>query len=79
MKCHQNKSHIHIGEPVFGNYYSLEVCSQIKEGLVYFKILKSQSGRLHTHPLCTCCCFQCSDPLHNQNLGSTGLSLCLSL
>lgn len=39
-KYHQSKRHIHICEPVFGSYCSLEVCWEIKEGFVYFKTLQ---------------------------------------
>lgn len=59
-KCHQNKRHIHICEPVFGGC-SLEVCSEIKEGLVYFKTLlgKIQEDVL-THPLSAHYCIYCT-------------------
>lgn len=53
-KCHQNKRHIHICEPVFlAVNCSLEVCSEIEEGEVYFKTMGMIQEDFVTHPFTT--------------------------
>lgn len=71
--------HIHICEPVFGSRRSLEVCSEIKEGLVYTKTLQVRFRKTFFFSFyppfvyLTHCLIHIMS-LHNQNLGRVGLT-----